>query len=221
MLTLDDVEMSSVQHPKWPKKVPTLAYQDKTFRLLSVFQVHQRAEAQASWQDLTSNEGKVCILLTEPHRLSLWRHIRIEKGLLSPVLPAAHVKACLLLIQALLGDVEQFFGSKQAQAFGTNLLEQAPVPIQKAEGLGALLKLNPLIETLPAWDENDLCTLLIKLHRLGSQFFGPQFAPRTLSALDVLPGNEKTVFLNWLQLSFLGSLWLSSHDTHTASWHHL
>lgn len=218
MLTLDNVEMSSVQHPKRSKRVPILSYQDKTFRLLGVFQVHQQVEAQASWQDLTSNEGKVCILLTEPHQLSLWRHIRIEKELLSFVLPSAHTKACLLLVQALHGDVEQFLGSKQAKAFGTDLLEQAPVPIQKVGGLGALLKLNPLIETLPDWDENDLCTLLIKLHQLGSQFFGrSQFAPRTLSALDVLLGNEKTIFLNWLQLSFLGSLWLSRKDRSTYS----
>ena len=216
MLTLDDVEISSVQHPKQLKRMPILSYQDKTFRLLSVFQVHQQEEAQAFWQDLTSNEGKVCLLIEEPHRLSLWRHIRIEKELQSSVLPAAHTKACLLLIQALHGDVEQLLGSEQAKTFGADFLKYAPVPIQEIGGLEELLKLNPLIETLPAWSENDLCTLLIALHRLGSQFFGrSHFAPRTLSALDVLPGNEKTIFLNWLQLSLIGSLWLPSPESGT------
>ncbi|MBE9063966.1 Npun_F0813 family protein [cf. Phormidesmis sp. LEGE 11477] len=211
VLTPEDVEISSVQHPKRPKRVPILSYQDKTFGLLSVFSAHQQEEAQASWRDLTSNEGHLCVLLEEPHRFSLWRHVQIDQELLNPVLPTAYARSCLLLVQALYGDVEQLLGSKQAKAFGAAFLQNASVPIQKAGGLGGLLRLNPLIEELPDWGEEELCTLLLELHRLGTEFFGrSHFAPRTLSALDILPGDEKTIFLNWLQQSLLGKLWLSA-----------
>ncbi len=211
VLTLEDVQISSIQHPKRPKRVPVLSYQERTFCLLSVFQAHQQEEAQASLRDLTDNEGKVCVLLEEAHRFSLWRHIRIDRELLNPVLPIAYVKSCLLLIQALYGDVEQILGQKQAKAFGAALSMNAQKPLQTMGGLGAVLKANPLIEAVPVWGEDDLCVLLLALHRLGTQFFGrSHFALRTLSALDILPGNDKAVFLNWLRLSLLGNLWLAT-----------
>jgi len=209
LLTPDDVEITSIQHPKQPKKVPILSYQSRTFRLLSVFKAHQHNEAHASWRDLTDNEGKACVLLEEPHRFSLWRLVNIDQGLLNPIAPVAHAKACILLIQALYGDVEQLLGDKQAKKFGARLEAIAPKQLQDAGGFGALLRLNPLMEILPRWEENDLNALLLELHRLGTQFFGrSKFSARTLSALDVLPSNDKAVFLTWLELSLLGNLWL-------------
>ena len=78
VLTLNDVEISSAQHPKWPKRIPTLSYQDKAFGLRSVFRVHQQAEAQASLRDLISNERRMCVLLEELRWFSLWQLIRID-----------------------------------------------------------------------------------------------------------------------------------------------
>ncbi len=210
VLTPNDIEISSVQHPKRPKKVPVLSYQGRTFCLLSVFRAQQRQEAQAALRDLIDNEGRICVLLEEPHRFSLWRHVRIDKELLNPVLPVAYVKSCLLLIQAMYGDVEQILGQKQARAFGAALSISAQKPLQTIGGLEGALRLNPLIEQVPTWGEDDLCMILLMLHRLGAQFFGrSHFAPRTLSALDILPGDDKAVFLTWLQLSLLGNLWLN------------
>ncbi|MEL7354780.1 MAG: Npun_F0813 family protein [Cyanobacteria bacterium P01_A01_bin.116] len=209
LLTPEDVEITSIQHPKREKKVPILCYQDKTFRLLSVFGSHQHAEAHASWKDLTENEGRPCVLLEESCRYSVWRQVRINMGLLQPVAPAAYAKACVLLVQALYGDVEQILGAKQAKNFGTALEVNAAVPVKNAGGLGALLRTNPLTEVPPRWEEDELSALLLELHRLGAKFFGrTKFVERTLAALDELSGNDKAVFLNWLGLSLLGHLWM-------------
>ncbi|MEL6468561.1 MAG: Npun_F0813 family protein [Cyanobacteria bacterium J06623_4] len=210
VLTPADVDITSIQHPKQPKKVPILSYQERTFRLLSVFNAQQEAEAHAAWRDLTDNEGKACVLLEEPHRFSLWRLVKIDKGLLNPVAPVSYAKACVLMVQALYGDVEQLLGDRQAKRFGAGLEMTAVKPIQDAGGFGAILRMNPLMEVLPRWEENDLSMILLELHRLGVKFFGrSKFAPRTLSALDVLPGNDKAVFMTWLELSLLGNLWLA------------
>lgn len=210
VLSPEDVQISSIQHPKRPKKVPLLSYEDKTFRLLSVFRAHQRREAEAALKDLTENEGKACVLLQESHRLSLWGHVRIDKGLLNPVMSTAYAKSCLLLIQALYGDVEQLLGRKQAKSFGTVLAMTVYEPLRIAGGLEAVLKINPLTEDVPVWGEDDLCALLLEIHRLGTRFFGrSHFAPRTLAALDILPGNDQAIFLTWLRLSLLGNLWLA------------
>ena len=210
VLTPADVAITSIQHPKQPKKVPILSYQDRTFRLLSVFNAQQESEAHAAWRDLMDNEGKAGVLLEEPQRYSLWRLIKIDKGMLNPVAPVAYAKACVLLVQAMYGDVEQVLGSKQAKNFGAALEVNAQKPVQEAGGFGGLLRTNPLTEVPPRWEENDLSALLLELHRLGVKFFGrSKFAKRTLSALDVLPGDDKAVFLTWLQMSLLGNLWLA------------
>ena len=209
LLTPEDVEITSIQHPKRAQKVPILSYQDKTFRLLSVFGAHQQIEAQASLKDLTDNEGKACILLEEPNRYTVWRQVRIDQGMLHPVAPTAYIKACTLLIQALYGDVEQLLGDRQAKSFGAALETNAAKQMENIGGFGGILRLNPLTEVLPRWEEDDISALLLELHRLGAKFFGrSQFTNRTLAALDVLPSNDKAVFLNWLSLSLLNKLWM-------------
>jgi hypothetical protein len=211
LLTPEDVEITSIQHPKKAKKVPILSYDDKTFRLLSVFSADQEAEAHASWRNLTENEGKMCVLLEERFRYSVWRQVRLDMGLLQPIAPLAYSKACVVMIQSLYGDAEQILGSKQAKSFGTALEVNAAKQVAAAGGLGGILRLDPLADVMPKWEEDDLSALLLELHRLGTKFFGrSKFIGRTLAALDDLPNNDKAVFLNWLGLSLLRNLWLTS-----------
>ena len=75
VLTPEDVEVISVQHPKRDKRVPILRYADKNFRLVSVFSAEQQSEAHASWRNLTDNENKACVLLEEPFRYSVWSQV--------------------------------------------------------------------------------------------------------------------------------------------------
>ncbi len=211
LLTPEDVEVTSIQHPKINKKVPILSYDDKTFRLLRVFSADQEAEAHASWRELTEQEGKLCVLLEERFRYSLWRQVRIDLGSLRPIAPAAYAKACVVMIQSLYGDAEQLLGGKQAKSFGTAIEVNAAKQLAAVGGLGGVLRLNPLADVMPQWEEDDLSALLLELHRLGSKFFGrSKFAARTLAALDDLAPNDKAVFLNWLGISLLSNLWLPS-----------
>ncbi|MGC1305706.1 MAG: Npun_F0813 family protein [Phormidesmis sp.] len=210
LLTPEDVEVISIQHPKRAQKVPILSYQDKTYRLLKVFQYHQYDDAHTAWRDLTNTKGKACVLLEEPYRYSIWQQVRIDRGLLQPMVPSACAKACVLIVQTLYGDVERILGNKQAKRFGVALEADMTRQMQLAGGLGAVLRLNPLVEGLPQWEESDLNALLLGLHRLGTKFFGKtQFSQRTLGGLNDLPDNEKAMFLNWLKLSLISHLWLS------------
>ena len=101
LLSPEHVEIISVQHAKSAKRVPVLCYADRNFRLVSVFSVDQQAAAHASWRDLTDNQGKVCVLLEEAFRYSVWSQVRIDQGLLTPMAPEAYVKACVVLVQFL------------------------------------------------------------------------------------------------------------------------
>ncbi|MGB3299391.1 MAG: Npun_F0813 family protein [Phormidesmis sp.] len=211
LLTPEDVEITSVQHPKRNKEVPILSYDDKTFRLLRVFSAEQYAEAHTSWRELTEQEGKLCVLLEEPFRYSIWRQVRIDLGLLRPTAPVAYAKACVVMIQSLYGDAEQLLGSKQAKSFGGAVEANMTKQMAAAGGLGGVLRLDPLADVMPQWEEDDLSALLLELHRLGTKFFGrSKFMGRTLAALDDLAPNDKAVFLNWLKISLLGKLWLPS-----------
>ncbi|UBF27308.1 hypothetical protein K9N68_04945 [Kovacikia minuta CCNUW1] len=79
ILKRQDVEISSVQHPKKDQQIPILTYQGQTFRLISVFNASQEEEAKTFWRDLTDNQGKACVLLEEPERYSVWGKIRLEQ----------------------------------------------------------------------------------------------------------------------------------------------
>ena len=210
VLTPEDVEVVSVQHPKRAKQVPILCYANKNFRLVSVFNAEQQAEAHASWRNLTDNENKVCVLLEEPFRYSVWSQVRINQGLLAPTAPDAYVKACVVLIQSLYKR-SQKLGDRQAHSLMSGLQVNAAYQMQNAGGLEALLQLDINHPgTLPRWEEDDLSALLLEMHRLGCKFFGrKKFVEPALAALDALPGNDKPLFLNWLKLSLLGNLWLS------------
>ena len=214
VLSPEDVEIISVQHPKRAKRVPVLCYADKNFRLVSVFSVEQEDKAHASWRDLADNKGKVCVLLEESSRYSLWSQVRIDKGLLASTVPEAYLKACIVLIQSLYKRA-QTLGDRQFKSLIAAFQVGASHQLQPAGGLEALLKLDVRSlgngsGALPRWEEDDLCALLLEMHRIGCKFFGrKKFVGPALSDLDVLPGNDKVLFLNWLKISLLGNLWLS------------
>ena len=214
VLSPEDVEIVSVQHPKRAKRVPILRYADKNFRLVSVFSIEREEAAHASWRDLTDNKGKVCVLLEESFRYSVWSQVRIDKGLLVSTVPKAYLKACVVLIQSL-NHQAQTLGDRQSKSLIAAFQVGASYQLQSAGGLESLLNLDiPSLDeesnALPRWEEDDLCALLLEIHRIGCKFFGrKKFVKPALSSLDVLPGNDKVLFLNWLKISLLGNLWLS------------
>jgi hypothetical protein len=220
ILKRQDVEISSIQHPKRDQKIPILTYQGLTFRLISVFHANQEEEARALWRDLTDNQGKACVLLEEPDRYSIWGKVRLDQlaqevhegGGTDPSSPM-FTQACLLLLQAMYIDIEDLMGTKQANTFQkdvTEVFRQGHFPqTESLEAVKQLLTVDPLnsLQT-PAWQENHLTFLLQELHRLGKAYFGKSpFVDRTLEALQDLPSVERTRFTTWLSRSSVGSLW--------------
>ncbi|HEY9741929.1 MAG TPA: Npun_F0813 family protein, partial [Coleofasciculaceae cyanobacterium] len=120
ILKRQDVEISSIQHPKRDQQIPILTYQGQTFRLISVFGASQAEEAKAFWRDLTDNRGKACVLLEEPDRYSVWGKVRLEQ-LGAEVGPdsrmAMYTQACLVLLQTVYIDIEDLLGGRQASLF--------------------------------------------------------------------------------------------------------
>lgn len=220
ILKRQDVEISSVQHPKRDQQIPILTYQGQTFRLISVFSAAQEEDAKSFWRDLTDNQGKACVLLEEPERYSVWGKIRLEQFAheaddqahdtnSNPVL----VRGCILMLQAVFIDVEDLLGSRQASLFQKDLADvfkqwrfpQADTP----DAVKYMLTMDPLSSAqLPSWQEHHLNTLLQELHRIGKSYFGnTSFAPRAVDALQDLPAAEQTQFQGWLNRSPLGKLW--------------
>lgn len=216
ILKRQDVEISSIQHPKRDQQIPILHYQGQTFRLISVFRANQEEEAKAFWRDLTDNRGKACVLLEEPERYSVWGKIRLEQltsDTAENVKTVPFTQACLLLLQAVYIDIEDLLGSRQAALFQKELTEiflQWRFPkAETPEAVKNLLAIDPLNALqIPPWEEHHLITLLQELHRLGKQFFGnTSFVSRALDALEDMPAAEKTQFIQWINQSPLGKLW--------------
>jgi hypothetical protein len=218
ILKRQDVEISSVQHPKRDQQIPILSYQGQTFRLISVFNAGQEEEAKAFWRDLTDNQGKACVLLEEPERYSVWGKIRLEQlvqdgdgGAAS--VPPPHIKACLLMVQSVFMDIEDLLGNRQAGLFQKDLSDvfkqwrfpQADTP----DAVKYLLTVDPLNAAhIPPWQEHHLNTLLQELHRLGKAYFGnATFVERAVDALQDLPAGDRSQFQSWLNRSPLGKLW--------------
>lgn len=218
ILKRQDVEISSIQHPKRDQQIPILTYQGQTFRLISVFSAAQEEEAKSFWRDLTDNQGKACVLLEEPDRYSVWGKIRLEQfaneaeahdTASSPTL----TKGCLLMLQAVFIDIEDLLGNRQAGLFQKDISEvfkqwrfpQADTPdavkyVLTTDLLGSV--------QLPTWQEHHLNTLLQELHRIGKSYFGnTSFAPRAIEALQDLPAAEQAQVQGWLSQSPLGKLW--------------
>jgi hypothetical protein len=221
ILKRQDVEISSIQHPKKDQQIPILHYQGQTFRLISVFTAAQEEEAKSFWRDLTDNRGKACVLLEEPDRYSVWGKIRLDQlanegdhaSTNANGTASSSIQACLLLLQAVYVDIEDLLGSKQAGIFQkeiTNVFQQGHFPqADSSTAVDQLLKLDPLASLeIPSWEENHLNLLLQELFRLGKQHFGnASFAGRALDALEDMSSGDRNHFVTWLKQSPNGKIW--------------
>jgi hypothetical protein len=222
ILKRQDVDINSVQNPTKDQKIPILTYQGQTFRLLSVFSAAQEDEARALWRDLTDHRGKICVLLEEPDRYSVWGRIRLDTatmpavkggaGAQNPPGTPACIRACLLIMQALRDDIGDLLGDRQIKRFVEELVaigaQQRLPEAGTPQSISKLMSLDPLVDRLPPWQETHLTFLLQELHRIGRLFFGrANFTGRVLDALEELSDQDRTVFLEWLKRSPSGELW--------------
>jgi hypothetical protein len=219
ILKRQDVEITTIQHPKKDQQIPILHYQGQTFRLINVFNAAQEEEAKAFWRDLTDNRGKACVLLEEPDRYSVWGKVRLDQlgaetadqG--GDAVTPAFIQACLLLLQAVYIDIEDLLGARQAGMFQkeiTGVLQQGRFPNSESpDAVHQLLTVDPLASLqVPPWQEHHLNILLQEIHRLGKQHFGnTSFTGRVLDALEDMSGSDRTQFLNWLKQSPSGKEW--------------
>jgi hypothetical protein len=222
ILKRQDVVISSIQHPSRDQQIPILTYQGQTFRLINVFNAGQEEEARSFWRDLTDNQGKACVLLEEPERFSVWGKIRLEQlaseadhspaGTMGSLAPA-HIKASLLMLQAIYIDIEDLLGNRQAGLFQkdiTEVFKQWHFPkTDTPDAIKVLLTMDPLNAVqLPDWQEHHLNTLLQELHRLGKAYFGnATFVERAIDTLQDLSSGDQSQFRSWLGGSPLGKLW--------------
>ncbi|WP_017304625.1 Npun_F0813 family protein [Spirulina subsalsa] len=217
ILKRQDVELSSIQHPKRDQKIPILKYQDQTFRLIRVFSAEQADEAISFWKDLTDNQGKFCVLLQESDRHSVWGRVQLDQllaeGATLEVVPDSYAQACLLILQAVYFDIEELLGTRQAKLFQKDLagaLDGRQLPQANSEkAIAALLECDPLnTNQLPRWESQHLVFVLQAVHGLGKAYFGnTNFAQEVEDILQDLPEGECEQFLTWLKQSPIGKDW--------------
>jgi hypothetical protein len=221
ILKRQDVDISTIQHPKKDQKIPILEYQGQTFRLISVFGQSQEEEARAFWRDLTDNRGKACVLLEEEERYSVWGKVRLDQLTTdagnsqgsAEVVESSYVVACLLLLQAVYIDIEDLLGNRQLDLFEkeiTNVFQQWRFPkADTPKAISELLTIDPLASLqVPPWEEHHLNTLLQELYRLGKEHFGnASFTGRVMDALQDMPDSDRQSFLSWLKHSPTGASW--------------
>lgn len=215
ILKRQDVEISSMQHPKREQQIPILNYQGQTFRLISVFAANQEDEARNFWRDLTDNRGKFCVLLEETDRYSVWGRVRLEQIGSDSAADAKAVpftQACLLLLQTVYLDVEDLLGARQAKLFQqeiTHVFQQWHFPqADTPEAVKHWLESDPIGTQVPPWDEHHLIALLQELYRIGKEYFGnTNFAEGVRDIIQDMPEDEQQQFLDWLNQSPLGKLW--------------
>ncbi|WP_414543795.1 Npun_F0813 family protein [Nostoc sp. CCY0012] len=216
ILKRQDVEISSIQHPKRDQQVPILTYQGQTFRLISLFKASQEEEARALWRELTDNRGKACVLLEEPDRFSVWGKVRLDQigsdtGGHSK--QGIYIQASILLLQAVYLDIEEFLGGRQATLFEKDMAEflrQQQFPqTSSLEAVKHLVSINPLeIVNIPPWQENHVISFLQTLHQLGKSYFGnANFANQVNDRLQDMPEAERSLFISWLNQTSLSKLW--------------
>ncbi|MGH1394243.1 MAG: Npun_F0813 family protein [Trichormus sp.] len=216
ILKRQDVEISSIQHPKKDQQVPILHYQGQTFRLISVFKAGQEEEARTLWRELTDNRGKACVLLEEPERFSVWGKVRldqIDNDTGGHNKNGIFVQASILLLQAIHIDIEEFLGAKQASLFEKDIAEvmkQQQLPeMGSIEAVKYWVANNPLESAkLPPWKENHVVSFLQELHKLGKTYFGnANFANQVANYLEDMAEGERSLFISWLNQSSLSKLW--------------
>ena len=218
ILKKQDVEITSIKHPKKDQKIPILNYQGQTFRLINFFKGDQAEEARAFWRDLTDNHGKACVLLEEPDRYSVWGKVRLdqlarEDSKEDETVAVSCIQGCLLLLQAVYFDVEDLLGNRQAKSFQKDIgkvLEGKNFPnINSSDGIKALLTDDPLTKSqLPSWREVHLYALLQEVHRLGEEYFGnSNFAEGIDEILEPMATPERIQFMDWLNQLPEGKQW--------------
>jgi hypothetical protein len=216
ILKRQDVEISSMKHPKRDQQIPVLSYQGQAFRLITVFNASQAEEAKAFWRDLTDNKGKACVLLEESDRYSVWGKVRLEQlgsDSLGDVKIIPFTQACLLLLQTVYLDIEDLLGNRQAKLFQkdiTHVFQQWRFPqADTPEALENLLSIDPLeMLQVPPWEEHHLITLLQELYRIAKGYFGnTNFAEGIGEILADLPEPDQKQFKEWLSQTPLGKLW--------------
>jgi hypothetical protein len=216
ILKRQDVEISTIQHPKRDQQVPILYYQGQTFRLISVFKANQEEEAKALWRELTDNRGKACVLLEEADRYSVWGKVRVEQITNET---EDHTKTVVLLIasifllQSVYIDIDEFLGTRQAALFEKEMAEvcrQKQYPqVSSLDSVKHLLDVNPLqAAQLPSWQENHIVTFLQELHRLGKVYFGnTNFAYPVVDKLQDMSEGDRSFFISWLNQSPISKMW--------------
>ncbi len=80
ILQRQEVELASVRHPKYDRQIPILTYQGQPFRLVHIFPSDQEPQAKAFWRDLVDKKGKLCVLLLEADRYSIWKKVRVKSS---------------------------------------------------------------------------------------------------------------------------------------------
>lgn len=216
ILNRQDVEISSIQHPKREQQILILNYQGQTFRLISVFDAQKAEEAKHFWRDLTDNQGKFCVLLQETDRHSVWGRVNLDQlgtGMDADAKAVPFTQACLLLLQTVYFDVEDLLGTRQAKLFQkdiTDFFQQWKFPqAESPQAVSQLLQVDPLSTLkIPIWEEHHLITLLQELYRIGKEYFGnDNFAEGIGEIIQDLPSNEQAQFIDWLNQSPLGKMW--------------
>ncbi|AFZ00508.1 Npun_F0813 family protein [Calothrix sp. PCC 6303] len=217
ILKRQDVEISTIQHPKRDQQLPILYYQGQSFRLISVFKASQEEEAKAVWRELTDNRGKACVLLEEPERYSVWGKIRLDQlsssdtdgGQRTEIL----LQAAILLLQNTYMDIEEYLGTRQANLFEealTQTCSQRQLPQTNSSAvIKHLLNLDPLQALqLPHWQENHVLVFLEELHRLGKEYFGnSNFARSVADKLQDMPEGDRSFVMMWLKQSSVSKMW--------------
>jgi hypothetical protein len=217
ILKRQDVEIINVQNPQnREQQIPILQYQGQTFRLLSMFG-DNRNEALALWRDLTDNKGKACVLLEEPQRFSVWGKVKIDQMQTASAsehsLESHLVQGCLLLLQSVYAEVEDYLGVRQAGSFKQDIVKvMQQGKFSQGESIASLetlLKQDPLNSMqLPSWDAARIQVLLGEIYRLASSYFGnTSFLDNAIDSLAELPAAEQSKFKAWLKNTPKGKLW--------------
>lgn len=216
ILQRQDVEIASMQHPSQNQKVPVLRYGGQSFRLLKTFDSTLADEALALWRDLVDQRGKVCILLQEPSRHSVWGLFRPEETTADskPSRSVFPVEAGLQVILSTHLDIEDCLGSRQAKSFVQDMskvLQQKQVPkMDEPNSMENLLARDPgLMRSVNAWRDRHWDIVLGELHALAKKYLGNTgFVARAMDAVLELPEAERVPFLSWVKQSSVKQLWV-------------
>jgi hypothetical protein len=217
ILKRQDVEISTIQHPRRDQQLPILSYQGQSFRLISVFPASQEEEARAVWRELTDNRGKACVLLEEPERYSVWGKVRLDQlgdsdtdgGQRTEILS----QAAILLLQNIYIDIEEYLGAKQANLFEQDLAntcrQKKLTQFSTSAAIQHLLKLDPLQTLqLPHLPENELLVFLAELYRVGKIYSGESnFAHSVADKLQDMPEGDRAFVMMWLKQSSVSKMW--------------